>query len=114
MVLSTTAAGTMSQTARGLSSFFTKSTSEVDPTALSCTSSCTVFGDMSKTTHGWPPLMSRRTMFAPIRPSPIIPSCIGDPFQDRVFDPQRSGHGFTRRDPSRRRPRTPGTAGPSR
>src|SRR5262245_17431674 len=44
MVLSTTAAGTMSHTARGLSSFFTKSASEVDPIALSCTSSCTVLG----------------------------------------------------------------------
>src|SRR5262247_3072698 len=76
MVLSTTAAGTMSHTARGLSSFFTKSASEVDPTAFSCTSSCTVLGDLSKTTHWCPPLMSRRTMFAPIRPSPIIPSCM--------------------------------------
>src|SRR5215813_14097749 len=76
MVLSTTAAGTMSHAARGLSSFFTKSASEVDPTAFSCTSSCTVFGDLSKTTHWCPPLMRRRTMFAPIRPSPIIPSCM--------------------------------------
>src|SRR5215469_15536813 len=76
MVLSTTAAGTMSHTARGLSSFFTKSASEVDPIALSCTSSCTVLGDMSKTTHWCPPLMRRRTMFAPIRPRPIIPSCM--------------------------------------
>src|SRR5215470_16559609 len=76
MVLSTTAAGTMSHTARGLSSFFTKSVSEVDPIAFSCTSSCTVLGDMSKTTHWCPPLMRRRTMLAPIRPSPIIPSCM--------------------------------------
>src|SRR5262252_6925654 len=76
MVLSTTAAGTMSHTARGLSSFFTKSASEVAPIAFSCTSSCTVFGDMSKTTHWCPPLMRRRTMFAPIRPRPIIPSCM--------------------------------------
>src|SRR5215467_10839505 len=76
MVLSTTAAGTMSHTARGLSSFFTKSASEVAPIAFSCTSSCTVLGDLSKTTHWCPPLMSRRTMFAPIRPSPIIPSCM--------------------------------------
>ncbi len=26
----------------------------------------------------WPALMSRRTMLAPIRPSPTIPSCIGE------------------------------------
>src|SRR5262249_57771807 len=43
---------------------------------FSCTSSCTVLGDLSKTTHWCPPLMRRRTMFAPIRPSPIIPSCM--------------------------------------
>src|SRR5215471_328414 len=36
----------------------------------------TVLGDLSKTTHWCPPLMRRRTMFAPIRPSPIIPSCM--------------------------------------
>ena len=76
MVLSTTAAGTISQIARGLSSFFTKSASEEAPIAFSLTSSSTAFGDMSKTTHWWPPLISRRTMLAPIRPSPIIPSCI--------------------------------------
>ena len=44
---STTAAGTISQTARGFSSFFTKSASEVAPTALSFTSSCTAGGDRS-------------------------------------------------------------------
>ena len=35
MVLSTTAAGTISQTARGLSSFFTRSASDEAPTAFS-------------------------------------------------------------------------------
>ena len=35
MVLSTTAAGTISQTARGFSSFFTKSASDEAPTAFS-------------------------------------------------------------------------------
>ena len=35
MVLSTTAAGTISQTARGLASFLTKSASEAAPTAFS-------------------------------------------------------------------------------
>ena len=51
MVLSTTAAGTISQSARGLSSFFTKSAGEAAPIAFSLVSSFTAFGDMSKTTH---------------------------------------------------------------
>ena len=76
MVLSTTAAGTISQIARGWSSFVTRSCSEDAPAARSLTSSSTAFADMSKTTHWWPALSSRRTMFAPIRPSPIIPSCM--------------------------------------
>src|SRR5215471_17251144 len=73
---STTAAGTMSHTARGLLSFFTKSASDDAPVACSCTSCFTASGDRSKTTQSWPPLSSRRTMFAPIRPRPIIPSCM--------------------------------------
>ena len=40
MVLSTTAAGTISQTARGFASFFTKSASDDAPTAFSFASSC--------------------------------------------------------------------------
>ena len=76
MVLSTTAAGTINQTALGFSSFVTRSCSEALPTAFSWTNSFTAFGDLLKTTHRWPPLSSRRTMFAPILPRPIIPSCI--------------------------------------
>src|SRR5215831_12163831 len=76
MVLSTTAAGTISQTARGRASFFTKSGSYAAPVAFSCASASTAFGKASNTTQSWPPLMSRRTMFAPMRPRPIIPSCI--------------------------------------
>jgi len=30
----------------------------------------------SYTTHEWPSLVKRRTRLAPIRPRPIIPSCI--------------------------------------
>ena len=45
MVLSTTAAGTISQTARGFASFFTKSASDEAPTAFSLASSSTAFGD---------------------------------------------------------------------
>ena len=85
MVLSTTAAGTISQIARGLSSFFTKSASEAAPTAFSSTNCLTALGERSKTTHWWPPLRSRRTMLAPIRPSPIIPSCMADSLTGTVF-----------------------------
>src|SRR5215510_9828859 len=76
MVLSTTATGTISQTTRGRPSFFTKSCSDAAPVAFSCASAATAFGKASNTTQSWPPLMSRRTMFAPMRPRPIIPSCI--------------------------------------
>ncbi len=51
MVWSTTAAGTMSHTARGFSSFLASSESEELPSAFSSTSSSTALGDMSKTTH---------------------------------------------------------------
>ena len=36
-----------------------------------------VLAFMSQTTHSWPAFMRRRTMLAPMRPRPIIPSCIG-------------------------------------
>ena len=87
MVLSTTAAGTINHTARGFSSFVMKSGSEELPAAFSWTNSFTAFGDMSKTTHRCPPLRSRRTMFAPILPRPIIPSCMNHSFADIVTRP---------------------------
>jgi hypothetical protein len=80
MVASTAAAGTISQTARGISSFFTRSAIDEAPIALARVSSSTAFGDRSKTTHWWLPARRRWTMFAPMRPSPIIPSCIIDSF----------------------------------
>ena len=55
MVLSTTPAGTISQTARGFASFLANSASEAVPTAFSFTSSATAFADLSNTTHWWPP-----------------------------------------------------------
>ncbi len=76
MVLSTTAAGIINHTARGFVSFFTRSPSEEEPTAFSWVNSCTVFGDLAKTTHSWPPASSRRAMFAPILPRPIMPICM--------------------------------------
>jgi hypothetical protein len=51
MVLSTTAAGTISQTTRGFVSAVTNPARELVPTALSFTSSATAFADMSKTAH---------------------------------------------------------------
>src|SRR6266851_2579067 len=74
--VSTTAAGTINHTVRGFWSFSTRSASDDAPTAFSFTKSFTFSGDRLKTTHWWPPLMSRRTMLAPIRPSPTIPICI--------------------------------------
>ena len=50
-VLVATAAGTINQTARGFCSLFTSSASEEAPRAFSLTSSSTVCGDLSKTTH---------------------------------------------------------------
>ena len=79
MVSSTTAAGTINQTARGGVSFATKSASDVDPTAFSLANSLIDFGDMSNTTHWCPFRMTRRAMLAPILPRPIIPSCISVP-----------------------------------
>jgi hypothetical protein len=51
MVSSTTAAGTISQIARGLSIFFTTSASDVAPIAFSLTSSFTGCGDRLNTTQ---------------------------------------------------------------
>src|SRR5262245_15477730 len=84
IVLSTTAAGTINQTTLGFRSFLTRSSSEDDPTALSPTRSLTALGDLSKTTHSWPPLMRRRTMLAPILPKPTIPNCIMSPYLEHV------------------------------
>src|SRR5207245_2633401 len=40
------------------------------------TSVCTAAAETSCTTQVWPPRSRRRTMFAPMRPSPIMPICI--------------------------------------
>src|SRR6202789_4378167 len=76
IILSTIAAGTMSHNARGFCSFWTRSCNEMAAVALSFARSSLAFADVSKTTQSCPPLMSRRTMFAPILPKPIIPSCM--------------------------------------
>ncbi len=77
MVLPVTSpAGTSTQAARGIVSFSTKSANEVEPVAPSSSNALTAPGSTSKTTHVCPSRMRRRTMFAPIRPTPTIPSCI--------------------------------------
>src|SRR6266581_1170521 len=76
IVWSTAAAGTISHSARGWASLATRSASEAAPVARSLTMSATACAERSKTTQSWPPLMSRRAMLAPMRPSPIIPSCM--------------------------------------
>src|SRR5262245_26475527 len=45
----------------------------------------------SKTTHSWPPFMRRRTRLDPIRPSPIIPSCMWPPLGARASLTRRRG-----------------------
>src|SRR5215468_4506480 len=80
IVLSTTAAGNINQTTLGFLNFLTRSCSEEEPTAFSPTSSLTALGDMSKTTHSWPPLIRRRTILAPILPRPTIANCMNVSF----------------------------------
>src|SRR5690348_10477395 len=42
---------------------------------------------MSNTTHSWPVLSRRRTIFDPIRPSPITPSCMRPSPSDERLQP---------------------------
>src|SRR6202171_4158693 len=70
-------AGSMIQAVRGLSSLLTKSSRAPAPTAPSAAMAATAFGSLSKTTVECPCFISRRTMLPPIRPKPIMPSCIG-------------------------------------
>src|ERR1019366_1615757 len=93
MVSSTTAAGSINHTARGLVSLLAKSFSEDEPTAFSFTNSSTDFGDISKTTHSWPAFMSRRTMLAPILPRPTTPSCIDHPLSENIREDLAASRG---------------------
>src|SRR5262245_10843892 len=96
IVSSTAAAGTISQIASGLASFRTNSGRALAPVARSRTRSSTALADRSNTTHSWPVFRSRRTMFAPIRPRPIIPICIASPSrQCVVHDLLRFLHDYT-------------------
>ena len=71
-----TAAGTMIQTARGRSSLETRSAGVSAPTAPSPASVAIGAGSRFHTTISWPSRISRRLRLAPIRPRPIIPSCM--------------------------------------
>src|SRR6185312_6932000 len=70
-------AGTITHTTRGAVSFSASSCSEDTPVVLSSPAiASTASGLWSYTTHSCPPVTTRRAMLAPIRPRPIIPSCI--------------------------------------
>src|SRR4051794_26228155 len=66
----------MIQAARGADSLLTKSSSEDEAIAPSPESLRTDSGSTSKTTTSCPARIRRRVRFAPIRPSPTMPSCI--------------------------------------
>src|ERR1700692_3335981 len=78
-------AGSMTQAVRGFSSFLTNSSSAPDPAAPSAAIAATALGSLSYTTVVWPCFISRRTILPPIRPRPIMPSCILIPLIQR-FD----------------------------
>ena len=72
----TAPAGSISQTVRGAVSRFTRSCSAADEVAPSRPSARLASRLASNTTHWCPLRISRRAMFAPMRPSPTIPICI--------------------------------------
>ena len=87
MTPSTTPAGVISQIARGGMSAATSSGSAVAPSAWAPASSwirrrvrVTTSALRSVTTSWWPARARRTTMFCPMRPKPIIPSCTAGSF----------------------------------
>src|ERR1700681_2294452 len=79
-------AGSMIQAVRGLSSLLTKSSRAPAPIAPSAAMAATAFGSLSKTTVECPCFISRRTILPPIRPKPIMPSCIEDSSVQSIMD----------------------------
>src|SRR6185312_6936011 len=75
-VLSTAAAGTISQATRGGFNFETKSSSDLAPIAPWSVNMLTFAAFISNTTHSCRSCSRRSTILAPILPNPIIPSCI--------------------------------------
>src|SRR5438552_6866854 len=69
-------AGTITHATRGGRSARTKSSSSVVPPAPSLAIALTFAGSVAYPTTSWPPRIRRRAMFAPILPSPTIPTCM--------------------------------------
>src|SRR2546422_3555556 len=69
-------AGTITHATRGGRSARTKSSSSVVPLAPSLAIALTFAGSVAYPTTSWPPRIRRRAMFAPILPSPTIPTCM--------------------------------------
>jgi hypothetical protein len=84
IVSSTNAAGTISHSTRGVASESTSSRGEVVALAPSPASRVAAAGSTSYTQQSCPPASSRRVMFAPIRPSPTIASCMRSSRPDRL------------------------------
>ena len=80
---STPPAGIMIQMLRGASRAPSIACGDSAPVAPSATSAATFAGSASYTTQRCPSPMRRRTMLAPMRPRPIMPSCIGFPLYKR-------------------------------
>src|SRR5215471_6739421 len=70
----------MIQTARGLFSLAIKFPTDLAAIAPSEAIALTLSALKSQTTDSWPARIRRRTILAPIRPRPIIPSCILNSF----------------------------------
>ena len=73
------AAGTINQAARGLASVATRSSIKEAARTPLPSARFTAAGSLSYTTHSCPALVNRGTRFAPIRPRPTIPICMGIP-----------------------------------
>src|SRR5947209_12948189 len=72
--------GSISHTARGGSSAFTRASREPAPSAPSDASLLTEWSLRSHATTSWPCCVRRSVMLAPMRPSPTIPIFIRTPF----------------------------------
>ena len=90
MVLSTTPAGTISQTARGFAERLDELRQRGGADGLFLHQLGHRLVPTCRTPRiRWPPFSRRRTMLAPIRPRPIIPNCMLSPPEDR-FRPSTS------------------------
>src|SRR5438094_3318701 len=81
----------MSQTVRGRARRATNSSIDAAPVAPSLARAPTASRDTSYTTHACPPRRNRRTMFPPMRPRPIMPTCILPPLVTVLRAPRACG-----------------------